>query len=75
MTKYRVGFTTVVEQFITVEVEDADFESEFDLEEAVLDEAYNELQGVPFLGWNWYEGGNWEFDDDYGIQKVDDDDD
>lgn len=67
---YRVGFTTTVEQFVEVTL-DTEGLSELEIEEAALDEAYDNLDGVPFLGWNWDEGSDWTFDDDYGVQEVD----
>lgn len=60
MTKYRVYFTTTVSQWADVEAED-ELEAE--------DLAYEELDGMPFLGYNFDEGFGWEWDSTDEIEE------
>lgn len=62
MTKWKVYFSTTVEQSVEIE---GDFEEDYEVEEA----AFDKLKQVPFIGWEFDSSGDWVFE---GADKPND---
>ena len=53
MATYTMYFTSIVEQAVEVDAEDLDL---------AVDQAYDKLQGMPFISWQISSSGDWELD-------------
>lgn len=61
MTKYKVYFTAIAEQWVEVEADDPD---------TAIDEAYNNVNPVPNFGWGEADLGEWEVPDNLPVDDV-----